>query len=298
MKMSEAGSETQEGTNLAKTGPERAGSLPQVAETETSTQQVTGKKLENLRVSLRTEAPPMKPASEGSIFTVAGPAYEKHYSEIAESRYNTGPLGGHGHALIKEAGQVSNSSIVIEVGCNTGMFLEQWKKETGVYIKGFDINKEAIVSAKDKGLDAEYALAEALPLNDNSVDLLTSLHTYEHVENLPKSFQEMERVLKPGARAVIIVPPNLLGLETLKVAIEDLPENMKGKGPFGFIRTLSNGYRHARQLHRSIMGGPIGGARRHVEKILKQNGISLKVKGGMRPNLMFANLLVFEKPAS
>jgi ubiquinone/menaquinone biosynthesis C-methylase UbiE len=178
------------------------------------------------------------------------------------------------------------------------MFLDQWKKETGVNILGFDINKDAIATAKVKGLSAEYARAESLPLGNNSVDLLTSLHTYEHVENLPKSFQEIQRVLKPGAKAVIITPPNLFGLETIKVAIENLPENTKKKGPLGLFKTILNGYKHARLLHRSILGGPFGGARKHAEKILKQNGINLKVRGGMRPNLTFANLLIFEKPTS
>jgi len=295
--MSETGLEAQEESNLQRPPRERDEVLQQQELARGSTDRATSQKLEELKMSLKDESIEA-PLPNSPVFTIAGPTYERRYAEIAETRYNSGPLAGHGRALIKEAGQISPSASVVEVGCNTGMFLEQWKKETGTNIQGFDINKDAVGTAKSRGLNAEYGLAEGLPLENDSTDLLTSLHTYEHVEDLPKSFREIARVLKPGGKAVIIEPPNLYGLETIRVAIEDMPEGLKGKGLFGFIKTFSNGLRYARRLHRSILGGPFGGARKHAEKILKQNSINLNVRGGMKPGLTFSNLLILEKPAS
>lgn len=301
--MSEDPVEKKENTEEAREKNPPVDRKPEIATTaEVPVVSPTTERLASLKVSLATlkadekEQPPEitavpKPADADL------PKYERHYAEIAETRYNSGPLAGHGEALIKEVGEIPPSSSVIEVGCNTGMFLNQWKAATGSDIVGFDINADAVAEARQRGYNANVAPAENLPLQDDLVDIITSLHTYEHVQDLPKSLEEIARVLKPGGKAVIIEPPNLYGLETLRVAIEDMPENMKGNGPFGFVRTYVNGLKYARELHRSILGGPLGGARAHAEKILKQGGINLKVRGGMRADLAFANLLVFEKPA-
>jgi SAM-dependent methyltransferase len=45
-----------------------------------------------------------------------------------------------------------------------------------------------------------------LPLEDESVDLIYSEYVLEHVEDIPRTVQELKRVLAPGGRMVHVVP--------------------------------------------------------------------------------------------
>lgn len=45
-----------------------------------------------------------------------------------------------------------------------------------------------------------------LPWDDNSVDMIHAYHFLEHITNVPFVISEMNRVLKPGAHANIVVP--------------------------------------------------------------------------------------------
>lgn len=221
--------------------------------------------------------------------------YGGTYAEIAEDRYGKGLLARHGDLAIREIGEISSDDRVVEVGCNTGMLLGQLK-ERGIEAIGIDINKAALKKAKEKGHKVVPANAEHLPLEDGSINILISLHTYEHVEDLEQAFSEIGRVLASGGKAIIIVPLNLGGLETIKVAIEDMPSEKRGKGRLAFIKDFLNGIKYARRLHCSTLGGPFGGARKHAERICEEKNIGIDVSGGVRPDLGFANLLILKKP--
>lgn len=241
------------------------------------------------KVSDKLTSPPSETKPEGQ------PKYDAKYAEIAESRYDYGPLAGHGQAIIEAAlVDLPEGAIVTEIGCSTGKFLDQledgFQKKKSKII-GFDINQAALPSAKKRHENVLAGDAQQLPFENESTDAIVSLHTYEHVPKLDRAFAEVQRVLKPGGKAYIIVPPNLGGLETIRVAKEELPD-AEARGLGGWINAL----RYARQLHCSNLGGPFGGARQHAQRILNENNIDLKVSGGMRRDLTFANFLVFEKP--
>ena len=187
--------------------------------------------------------------------------YESKYASISESRYGKGPLARHGEAAIAEA-DLKPGQVILEVGCNTGMLLDQLHEEHKLTATGLDINLNALETAHGKKHEVIGGNAQSLPFKDASIDRIISLHTYEHVENLNEALQELYRVLKQVGR----------------------------------LSSLVEGMRYARQLHCSTLGGLFGGARKEAEKILKENNINLKVTGGMHRDLAFANLLIFEKP--
>lgn len=274
--------------------------------TETSSQkQKEEQKINILKTELETinekrETNKITPAL--SAISESGAEYDSSYAAIADSRFGKGSLAKHGEAIMAEAikSGIPDNAVILEIGCNTGMLLEQLKARLGEKsskILGVDFNKDAIETAKQKGLDASFGDAQNLEdIPDNSINIIFSLHTYEHIPNLGKAFRELQRILKPGGKAYIIVPPNMYGLETIRVAAEDIPEDKKGEGVFGGIKTFFNAWSYARKLHCSNLGGPFGGARNHAEKIMKSAGITdLKVSGGMRPALSLANFLIFEK---
>ena len=238
----------------------------------------------------------LRPKPVTSHSSPAPELYGGKYAGIAESRYGKGPLARHGEAAIAGA-DLKPGQVILEVGCNTGMLLDQLREGHKFTATGLDINLNALETAHGKKHEVIGGNAQSLPIKDASVDRIISLHTYEHVENLNEALQELYRVLKHGGRAVIIEPPNLGGLETIRVAMEDLPPEKKSSpGLIESFSALVEGMRYARRLHCSTLGGPFGGAGKEAEKILKENGINLKVTGGMHRDLAFANLLIFEKP--
>lgn len=305
--MANEAKDIEEATRLPEIKPVILQEAPVASETSATKEpaEKTEQKLEQLTAELPKSKPETPNQTTPTIsISESGAQYGEKYASIAESRFNKGPLAKHGEAIIAEAKklEIPNGISILEVGCNTGMLMEQLQenlKDKSPKIAGVDFNRDAVAIAKAKGFDANFADAQVLEnIPNDSVDLIFSLHTYEHVPDLGKAFAALQRVLRPGGKAYIIVPPNMYGLETVRVAAEDLPEDKKGKGPFGGIKTFFNAWSYARKLHCSNLGGPFGGARSHAEKILKNNQIDLKVYGGMRSDLALANLLVFEKPTS
>ncbi|XP_053925947.1 putative methyltransferase DDB_G0268948 isoform X5 [Cuculus canorus] len=101
--------------------------------------------------------------------------------------------------------RTSPVELVVDVGCGSGQgtrFLaEHFKK-----VVGTDISEAQIQEAKDSATtpNVSYLVspAEVLPLEDNSVDLITSF-TAAHWFDLEKFMREANRVLKPGGCVVL-----------------------------------------------------------------------------------------------
>ena len=75
------------------------------------------------------------------------------------------------------------------------------------YVIGIDISEEACAHAKLKyGIDARQGNAENINLPNNSIDLITSFETIEHLNN-PKAFLfECNRILSPNGTLIISTP--------------------------------------------------------------------------------------------
>jgi len=92
---------------------------------------------------------------------------------------------------------------VLEIGCNRGMLLRKLQKQ-GINAIGIDVNEKAV---QKKVVEEVYQMdAENLEFENDSFDKIYSVHTIEHIPNLKKAIDEMDRVLKPGGRIVLIYP--------------------------------------------------------------------------------------------
>ena len=99
--------------------------------------------------------------------------------------------------------QIAPGESVLEVGCNQGVMVKKLRS-LGIDAYGVDINEKAVKEAA-----VEYVSvmdATRLDFPDNTFDKLFSLHTIEHIEDTQKVLGEMERVLKPGGRIVLMYP--------------------------------------------------------------------------------------------
>lgn len=92
---------------------------------------------------------------------------------------------------------------VLEVGCGQG-HLTRALAAQGVDIIGIDANPNAPEIAGN-GL-VRFMNAESLDFENDSFDVVISVHALEHIPDLDSALSEIARVLKPGGEAVHIYP--------------------------------------------------------------------------------------------
>lgn len=96
---------------------------------------------------------------------------------------------------------------VLDIACGEGYGSAALKKAGATSVTGIDISKEVCIYAQAKyGIDARPGSAEEIPLADNSVDVVVSFETIEHLHNPARFLDESSRVLVPGGRLVISTP--------------------------------------------------------------------------------------------
>ncbi len=104
-----------------------------------------------------------------------------------------------------------NSKKVLEVGVGAGTDFLQWVR-AGAEAWGIDLTENACEHVRRrlelynlKAKDIRVADSENLPFEDNSFDLVWSWGVIHHSPNTPKALYEIIRVLKPGAKAKIMI---------------------------------------------------------------------------------------------
>ncbi len=145
------------------------------------------------------------------------PAFYDHYFDTSDYDVFRGDVGGFctRSAIIKKITHTSGN--LLEIGTGISSVLEdtpQFKRY------GIDISEKTVNQIqgylKQKKVDAQILVADAqaLPFDDNFFDVIVSAHTFEHIENDIKAFQECERILKPGGKLILFVPGRIDGTAT------------------------------------------------------------------------------------
>ena len=106
---------------------------------------------------------------------------------------------------------------ILEVGCGRG-FLTREVQYLAPGTIGVDVNPEAVANAVTPGL--RVMDAQHLCFADATFDKIYSFHMIEHILNLGAALAEMERVLKPGGRILLVYPAEpIRGLYVIPTAI-------------------------------------------------------------------------------
>ncbi|QQS71010.1 class I SAM-dependent methyltransferase [Candidatus Saccharibacteria bacterium] len=107
------------------------------------------------------------------------------------------------------AKQVVSGKTVLDIASGSG-YGTQMLAETAKFVYGVDINKNAIGYAQEyfSGKNIEYRLGdgESIPLDDDSVDIVVTFETIEHIKNYRKFLDEVRRILKPDGLLLISTP--------------------------------------------------------------------------------------------
>jgi ubiquinone/menaquinone biosynthesis C-methylase UbiE len=126
---------------------------------------------------------------------------EYHFSEdaqrpdekrIARSLRHLEPLGG---------------LAFLDLGCGAG-WATRMAHETGAKTLGLDFSRTALQLARQHSPRILWLQADgtALPIADRSIDRLFCNGSLEHFPDIRKGLREIARIMKPGGRAVLIVP--------------------------------------------------------------------------------------------
>lgn len=112
-------------------------------------------------------------------------------------------------AMLERLGNVPAGGTIADLGCSTGYLLEDLRAAyphaqlVGVDLVASGLRKAHALVPEARLLQADVC---ALPLADRSVDAAVSANLLEHVPDDGAALRELERVLRPGGRAVIVVP--------------------------------------------------------------------------------------------
>lgn len=101
---------------------------------------------------------------------------------------------------------------IVDVACGTGDMIEIWQESAKklqkniTKIKGIDPSKEMLNVAKNRFKETEFieALAQNLPLENESADILSISYGIRNVSEREQALKEFARVLKKGGFCVVL----------------------------------------------------------------------------------------------
>ena len=99
---------------------------------------------------------------------------------------------------------------VLDAACGQGYGSYLMKCWGAKEVDGIDISEDAICQAKKifkaDGLNYTQNTIESLPYEDNTFDLVVSLETMEHIDDVDSFLKEIKRVLKPDGVIILSCP--------------------------------------------------------------------------------------------
>lgn len=133
----------------------------------------------------------------------------------AEERLGNDPtseLWGEHRSRYRFAARQAAGLRVLDIACGAGFGLEMLR-QAGARAIGMDLDAEALSTCRRGYPCAPVSRADAahLPLPDESMDLVVSFETLEHVPDAEAVVAELARVLRPGGRLVLSTPNRVFG---------------------------------------------------------------------------------------
>jgi ubiquinone/menaquinone biosynthesis C-methylase UbiE len=146
----------------------------------------------------------------------------RSYNFKMPSRYDTAIWSKHAplmdRFIIEQLGPDLRSFRILDVGCATGRFLEQFAQSGATQLFGTDLAPRILEVAAEKlsktGTTAELRVADAedcLPWGDTCFDVVTLIGVLHHFFRPKDALSEIHRVLRPGGSLLVfdacVFPP-------------------------------------------------------------------------------------------
>lgn len=147
---------------------------------------------------------PVVPSSQPSPSSSV-PTTQEYYDRFS-ANYDNGRDRGY-HKLIDdlELGLIKKYGAgrdVFEAGCGTGLLLQQ---AAGVARRavGLDLSRGMLGPARSRGLQVVQGSLTAVPLPDQSFDLVYSMKVLAHVPPIREAVAELTRLVRPGGHLLL-----------------------------------------------------------------------------------------------
>jgi 2-polyprenyl-3-methyl-5-hydroxy-6-metoxy-1,4-benzoquinol methylase len=96
---------------------------------------------------------------------------------------------------------------IVDIGCGEGITLERLVRTFhGKNIEGIDTERENIEICRKQGLPVRYGSVFNLPFSESSIDCVLFLEVIEHLKEPRMALLEINRVLAPKGRLILIFP--------------------------------------------------------------------------------------------
>jgi SAM-dependent methyltransferase len=112
-------------------------------------------------------------------------------------------------AMLARTGPLAPEAVIVDVGCSTGYVLEDLHRaHPAATLVGVDLVSSGLEKAHENVPSARLIRADVcrLPIADASVDAVVSANVLEHVPDDVAALREIWRILRPGARGVLVIP--------------------------------------------------------------------------------------------
>jgi ubiquinone/menaquinone biosynthesis C-methylase UbiE len=134
------------------------------------------------------------------------------YADWAES-YDNDTLVGMGYVAPKIAAEtlaseITSSDRILDAGCGTGLVGKELHARCEPTIDGIDLSSDMLKQARSKGVYNALATADLtrkLDIDDDAYDGVISVGVFTSGHVGPEAMNELVRVIKPGAPAVVTV---------------------------------------------------------------------------------------------
>jgi SAM-dependent methyltransferase len=116
-------------------------------------------------------------------------------------------FAGRTWALLNMADRVvepNGKKRVLDIGCGAGNMFHHLGRYGPVV--GVDNNPKPLIVARERGYDVREGLAENLPFDEGSFEMVALLDTVEHCDGEMAVLRECYRVCVPGGHLVVTVP--------------------------------------------------------------------------------------------
>lgn len=139
-----------------------------------------------------------------------GLEFDEETSRKVESLYRTPDVVAQRRQVLK-ALDLAEGEKVLDIGSGPGLLAYDMASSVGPSgrVSGIDISEDMLAMSKKRCAEqpwAEFQTADATKLlyPDSSFDAAVSIQVYEYVADIPAALAELNRVLRPGGRAVIL----------------------------------------------------------------------------------------------
>jgi 2-polyprenyl-3-methyl-5-hydroxy-6-metoxy-1,4-benzoquinol methylase len=95
---------------------------------------------------------------------------------------------------------------MLDIGCDTGIFLTAAAQQYGVVPIGIDVNRQAVATAASAGIEAYAGTLENAPAHLNGFPLITAIDLIEHVSDPGALLDEIRKRLGPGGVTYVETP--------------------------------------------------------------------------------------------